>query len=588
MEQYNKDKLLGLNLPRASYAISGTDWAIEKGKDAPMIINLNSPGVFGDDWVSTYGTSLDSFLSIVDGFKILESVETVTVAGVYKDGFPNTKTENIWAKAEPNGEKPIQQIQYVVSGGNINEGRERVDDFGLLFNARGLCMRGPMMLSGYGRTKDMLPISPKENSERLNSEDVKLDRSLWKTGTVDLRWDERRNVWGGWQDIIVDHENKGLGTTVFSTNPDLDKGFPYIKGKLQDVWWVRQPDSLNNTNGKVEGQQTAEIMTHLKHKFFDESTDGSAKLETVFIIPHNDASEDPESCHPKGEERTLGDETTGDGLAIDIRSTVHFWKEDEVDGPIKFGNKRTDLGDKVSCVNEDACYFIGEMIFLDEGVTTCASRNSLTVNISEGEPPCEWVPAIRIDECELMGGHLGIMYGNDETIAQGLDSLCTQVNAWSENLATAIKSNDAAAMGLAAEACDSVVNLAGGVNGGFDALSAYLMETIVELIDEIGAVIEGLIVAINLALASCGCESSVVFAPEFVSGGGHFAPQVSATPCASTIGNIPKFECSQCVGVNLQAPCSEKPDNTYHVGGGCAGGNFPTPNYEDSGLCQAN
>ena len=92
---FNKDKLLGSNMPRAGYAISGSDYAIENGKDAPMIINMNTPGTYGDDWIDTYGTSLDAFLSICDGFKIVESINTMTVDGIYADAFPNIKTDNI-------------------------------------------------------------------------------------------------------------------------------------------------------------------------------------------------------------------------------------------------------------------------------------------------------------------------------------------------------------------------------------------------------------------------------------------------------------------------------------------------------------
>lgn len=599
MKQYNKDELIGYNLPRAGYAISGTDWALENGKDAPMIINLNTPGTFGDDWINTYGASLDSFLSIVDGFKVVESISTITVGGIYADAFPNTKTDNIWSLIQhSDSEVPVQQVQYMVSGGNIDEGRDRVDVFGNPFNARGLCMRTPMMACGYGRTKDMLPLFPKEFDERKNDEDGKLDRSQWKTGTVDLRWDERRNVWGAWQDLIADKEDKGLGTTVFSTNPDLDKGFPYLKGKLQDVWWVRQPDSLKGTDGKIEGQQTAEIMTHLKHKFFDESTDGSAKLETVFIIPHKDESEEEDACHKKGDERTLGDETTGDSLGIDIRTTVHFWKETEVDGPIKFGDKKTDLEDKVACINEDACLFTGEMIFLDEAIQTCASRDasestSFLASVEEGKPPCEWVPAVRIDECELVGGHFGTFYENDEVLANRVNALCTEVNGYSETISEEIKANFDVVLGGIGDACGSAAGLAQDVNGAFAGLASETSSAINDSAGQIIAIIFALIIEINDALAACGCEFGVSQLGEQGFAVSVSAPKVPIPLCGSVLTTpISEFDCGQCVTIELKAPCSKESkqgEATFTVGAGCDGNEFPRPTYDDKiGRCQAN
>jgi len=599
MKQHNKDSLIGYNMPRAGYAISGSEWAITKGKDAPMIINLNTPGTFGDDWVATYGSSLDSFLSIIDGFKVVESIETISVDGVYKDGFPNTKTENLWQKVTHSSfpETPVQQVQYMVSGGDIETGRTRVDNFGEIFNTRGLCLRGPMMLCGYGRTKDMLPLTKDSDNERLNSEDSKLDPSLWKGGTIDVRWDERRNVWGAWQDIIVDHEDKGLGTTVFSTNPDLDKGFPYLKGKLEDVWWVRQPDSLKGTDGKVEGQQTAEIMTHLKHKFFDEGTDGSAKLETVFIIPHKDASEDEDSCHKKGEERTLGDEITGDGLAIDIRSTVHIWKEDEVDGPIKFGDKVSDIVDNISCINEDAHYFTGQMIFVDEAIITCASRDqaaSATSAQSVGtgdKPPCEWVPAIQIDECELMGGHIGSLVQNDINIINKVDEICVAINSWSKGALTEGINN---ALGVVAggvgEACDKTKAVADALTAALANLASQIEVVVDKLAEDTSKELNRLKDAINVILVEC-CEASIDIDFDITTDGhGFVTGGVTSTPCIVLPEFDGEFPCDPCGTVAISAPCAKNSDKSpFNIGFGCeTGEQGAKPDYDDVGQHQAN
>jgi len=586
MRQYNKDKLIGSNLPRLPYAISGTDWALEKGLDAPMIINLNSPGIYADDWINTYGTSLDSFLSIIDGFNLLSSVEGVTVAGVYKDGFPNTKTENIWAKVEPStAQFPVQQIQYVVSGGDIETGRERVDDFGNLFNARGLCVRGPMMMCGYGRTKEMLPLNPDAGNPRLNTEDSKLDRTLWKVGTVDLRWDERRNVWGAWNDLIADKESKGLGTTVFSTNPDTDEGFPRLKGKLEDVWWVRQDETLDGTDGKVEGTQTAEVMTHLEHKWFDKDEEGSAKLSSIFIIPHN--SLDPEGtadvCHEKGATNSVGDENTGTGASIDLKHEVHFHKSKDLDGPIRFTDSLSNLGDAVCCENSSAKLFIGEMVFLDEQPERCDGAPS-----EAGPPPCEWVPAVRIDECALVGKHFEVLVQNDTELARQMSNVCVGVNSYSLQLQDSITAGFNDLAGIAGAACEAAADVGSQASAGLADLSSQVLTAFFNLTESIDDGFQELVDAINVVLVEC-CEAEIdaqirVEGPSHGFSGAAIIPK----PCGGgSFSPIPEFECSNCQLVEIQAPCANN-EGPFPVGFTCDSSSSKSPDYEDVGDCQAN
>jgi len=593
-EQKNIDNLLGVNLPRAGYAISGSDWAIDKGIDAPMMINLNTPGVLDTDWSNTYGSSLDSFLSIVDGFKIVNAMSTITVQGIYASAFPNTNTDNVWAHVEPSPElvpepRLQQQVQYVVSGDDVETGRTRIDNFGELFNIRGLCMRTPMMACGYGRTKEMLPLFPSSEDARKNEEDAKLDRAQWKVGTVDLRWDERRNVWGAWNDLIVDQESKGLGTTVFSTNPDTGKGFPWLKGKLEDVWWVRQSTAFASTDGKTEGVQTGEIMTHLNHKFFDKDTNGSAKLSTVFVIPHKDASEEDDSCHKKGEEQSLGDETTGDGVGIDIKSTVHFWKENEIDGPIKFGRNMSDLGDEVCCdsssLKTKPKLFIGEMVFMDEELPTC-DDDPLEAGTT---PPCEWVPAVAIDECSLVAGLCETLVSNDINTITRLDGLCTEVNGYSENLQAIQDANNHELVGAIGGVQGSIATVANGVNAALAGMAAAIGAALAAISATHFADLQSLAENINAGFAACECEYVINISGgpgegTPIPGGGVPVPGGGTL----TITPLPKFDCDQCVPVKIKAPCSNNPDKELNIGVGCGGGEIPTPDYEDTGPCAAN
>lgn len=61
-----------------------------------------------------------------------------------------------------------------------------------LVNIRGIALRSPLILSGIGTD---LSGNPVPGSGGLFSNDAFTNPSLWKTGPVDLRWDQDRGVW---------------------------------------------------------------------------------------------------------------------------------------------------------------------------------------------------------------------------------------------------------------------------------------------------------------------------------------------------------------------------------------------------------
>jgi len=71
---------------------------------------------------------------------------------------------------------------------------------------RSMGLRGPLMLSGWGMGLDG-KAAPYDSSgaveDRFNQlEEIGRKRHLWKTGPVDLRWDEERKTWGSGFDFI--------------------------------------------------------------------------------------------------------------------------------------------------------------------------------------------------------------------------------------------------------------------------------------------------------------------------------------------------------------------------------------------------
>jgi hypothetical protein len=578
--QVNRDELIGINMPRGGYALAGSVWSdvnddSDESSGAPMIINSHTPGMFGDGWATTYGSSHDAFLSIVDGSAIKAAIDGVSLTSVYQ-ALPNTRDDNIWEVVGT-----AQQIQYVVSGADIDDGRSRVNGFGSLNDARGLCVRLPMMACGYGKTKEMLPLV---GTGRQNPDSIKLDRESWNTGSVDLRWDDKKKSWVGFNDLIADHESVSLGTAVFSTNPDSAEGFPWLKARLEDAWWVRQDETLDGTSGKTDGATTAKLMTHLEHQWFDAAEDGAAKLSSIFIIPHKNL--DPEGTadvpHERGGENTLGSETTGTGASIDLKSSVHFFKEKAMDGPLKMDRKISDIAEVVCCDNGASKLFIGEMIFLDQQPGLCDDV------VPPTDVPNEWVPAVRVDECELMGGHIGELVQNDINAIKQTSKVCVAVNTWSKDLRDEIDGIAQDLIGGIGGVAGSVSDVAEQTEAAFaDALS-QVEKAIEDTLGASEANFKELVIAINAVLQVC-CEASIQFEP----GGGALPhgfvnPKISSPPGSSlSVGMTSEFPCETCGKVSIQAPCSNNLQESFQIGFGCGtSAANPEPDYAGIGECQ--
>lgn len=586
----NRDALYGIHIPRGSYALTGrqlapslSDNAGKKPTDGPpMIITDMTPGVFTDDWNVTYGASRDAFLSIINGVFVQQAIDEISVTSIYKDGMVNGDDDNLWKMATP-PEGEIQQVQYIVSKTTIDEASEVGNSYGEISEARGIGLRIPTIAGGYGRTIDGRPTDPnpvEDPHKRKNDEAHKLARETWKYGPIEYRWDYRRGVWSAYNELIADHEEQDIGTWVFGTNSDEEQGFPFLRGRLEDVFWVRQPHDLRDQDGTVEGVKTGEVMTHLEHRWYDDSENAAAKLSSIFIIPHAvSASEegDDEGCHFKVDDDSiheLGDETTASADRIDIKTEVHFFKELGVDGPVKFGRKVSELDDLLCCHNPRAKFMFGEMIFLDEALPTCEgqSASSSTIQISTGGDPerCKWVPAIQIDECELMGDHMVKLVKNDQQLGKRISDFCNIITEYTGDMATVFDANtgtfQTAIECLIREftAAEASVNAALAIS--WEAMTAHTYF----IVDEINSKLQDLVDQINQALQTCGCEPTVngieitqskENVPEY--------GQVTFGDCdLGSLSRAPEVSCDECYGIPIYGPCTTQ--ETFIAGEACA------------------
>lgn len=394
----NRDNIKRLNYPRQSYAISGTDYGDApegaqkiRGKAAvdssPMAISSMPPGVLAknDEWWSqVYGASLDSYLSLLDGSVMLDSITNSFVAfsSPYREGLPLATNSNLYEQIGSS-----QQIQYMVGKSTVQEARSPSGPLNP-GEVRSIGIRAPAQMCGWGKTIAMRPTDPEPEDIRVNDDEHKLDRSTWKVGPLDARWDEQRSMWRAYNDLIADDESQNMGTFVFSTNPDSKCGFPFMRGRLEDVWSVRKTwreESILGVNDDIS--KSASLCTKLDGLAMDTTVEGDlvGKWSEVLTLTS--------TCASSSRFGKCGDETTNEGQMA-IRTSALFYNGFQA-GPIAFA------GDPP----EDT--LLGTMFF--QGFGDCG----------------QWVPGIpKPDICELGGPQFSITFDNDKALQIAIETLC--------------------------------------------------------------------------------------------------------------------------------------------------------------------
>jgi hypothetical protein len=62
---------------------------------------------------------------------------------------------------------------------------------------RGVGLRSPMVLTGWGYDINNLPVPARSGNPQYFHPEASWNPHLWKSGPIDLRWDEQRGVWAG-------------------------------------------------------------------------------------------------------------------------------------------------------------------------------------------------------------------------------------------------------------------------------------------------------------------------------------------------------------------------------------------------------
>lgn len=97
-------------------------------------------------------------------------------------------------------------FSLVVRSGNTKDINLKKDPLasGNSYSVQTMVAKGPIYLSGWGYDICGLPVPANQNPEsgRYFASGAAINRPNWKTGPIDLRWDDDRKVWVGGTEII--------------------------------------------------------------------------------------------------------------------------------------------------------------------------------------------------------------------------------------------------------------------------------------------------------------------------------------------------------------------------------------------------
>jgi len=126
---------------------------------------------------------------------------------------------------------------------------------GSLNSVQTMGFRGPMMMSGWGVGVDMKKI-PFDDDITEYDEKMSENRNLWKTGPIDLRWDEERKNWGGGFDFVEGFLTTAMTATAGKTSPTTFK-LDVFRNKDKDL----EEEGISKTVKDIKWQSTGEIIT---------------------------------------------------------------------------------------------------------------------------------------------------------------------------------------------------------------------------------------------------------------------------------------------------------------------------------------
>jgi hypothetical protein len=132
---------------------------------------------------------------------------------------PTSSETNPYFPSNPNdewGERDFQEgCDFLLAHNNTQDTNLSANDAN---HIRGMGLRAPMLVSGWGWDLADRPV-PAGGGGYTYAADVEGDRRQWKTGPVDLKWDEERQVWSGGPHIVCGVVEGGISKPANPCSP---------------------------------------------------------------------------------------------------------------------------------------------------------------------------------------------------------------------------------------------------------------------------------------------------------------------------------------------------------------------------------
>lgn len=128
-----------------------------------------------------------------------------------------------------------------ISANSLN--KDELEDSSSVSTVRTNALRGPLILSGWGFGIDDLPVPAVGNSwpsKAAFHKDVAGNRAQWKTGPVNLMWDDERQVWQGGYHVVCGVATSQIAAPTTPCDPEfftvrIFRNTQHLGGRLSTV-----------------------------------------------------------------------------------------------------------------------------------------------------------------------------------------------------------------------------------------------------------------------------------------------------------------------------------------------------------------
>jgi hypothetical protein len=158
----------------------------------------------------------------------------MTSAAVFYNTGPNL---GIYNSIETLGEGDFCQFK------NVNENELRLNSI------KGVGLKAPIILTGWGYDTSDKPVPADSGNPDVFASGAFRDPSLWKSGPLDVRWDDDKKVWkasggaGEFISFVVDNVSDGIGETSAGCN--------YVLATVTDIGHQTTAASIGDTGVKI-------------------------------------------------------------------------------------------------------------------------------------------------------------------------------------------------------------------------------------------------------------------------------------------------------------------------------------------------